>query len=123
MAPMEPIVATLLLAFMLLIALCLTLWMALTLRERTIVEPEPEAPAPERRREVYASNDEVRGARAPRKEAPVDPGLALAPRASDLGSTTVREAPRDRPARRGESGEDPFERFLRDRSKRDDLDF
>lgn len=150
---MDPLVATVLLGFGLLLAACLTLWMALTLPQRVAAEEGEEgeasevddAPAPSR---PTVSNDEVRGARAGRLWSAVRPPPAApdavpaaevvrpaangadaeaSPEAgADPGPAGRNGSPREErrpPSEAPRSGDDPFERFLRDRSPRDDLDF
>jgi hypothetical protein len=90
--------------------LLLALWLTLTARERVRraraaaerveVRPQPRADL---------TNDEVRGARAPRKHPPADAAAA-----GRDASVRVRPRPELRP------GEDPFERFL-ERGRRDDF--
>lgn len=138
---MDPLAATVLSAFGLLLAFSLTLWMALTLRQRVTPEDEEaEADAQERAPRPQLSNDEVRGARADRPwplrrrpataadnagGAPWAPGVeprSAAPGGN--GAAGTQTSPPAEPTRR--SGEDPFERFLKDRSdrsRRDDFDF
>lgn len=137
---MDPLVATVLLAFGLLVAASLTAWMALTLGERMPDDDEAPAAEPETRR-PHASNDDVRGARVRpargRTPAPlrtdgngtgtVDGNRATAPSTSTTEPDAQAPHPPDRarPTHQ-DPDDDPFERFLRGRSPRDtrdDFDF
>lgn len=144
---MSPVVSLMLLSFMLLIGFSLTVWAALTLRDgrrgarranggaqgpearreeapatrKEARSAEPPAPVPARRVErpdATATNDAVRGARAPRKHAPANDELPLRPAAEPERLEPLK--PPTRP--RAGSDDDPFERFLRERSGSDDLD-
>lgn len=112
---MSALTSLILLSFGTLLLALLALWLTLTVGERAkrveralerTVEPGPR---PTRTR-PDVSNDAVRGARAPRKRAPVDPGPA-----APVAEGGVRIRPRSDSA-----GEDAFERFL-EPGRRDDF--
>ncbi len=71
MTAMHPLALLVLVAFGLVIVLILAVWLTL-LAFRTPPEPEPEPEASRRTPRPDVSNDAVRGAKAPRKHAPVD---------------------------------------------------
>ena len=101
------------LSFGTLLVTLLALWLTLTVGERTAraARAAQDRPGQERsgagRREL--DNDAVRGARAPRKNAPLD-AAPLPPRDGD-----VRVVPRER------SGQDAFDRFLDPSGRQDDF--
>lgn len=112
---MHALTSLILLSFGTVLLLLLAAWLTLTAGERATraeraaqrtVEPLPR---PTRTRPDL-SNDAVRGARAPRKRAPVDPGPA-----APVTEGGVRVRPRADGA-----GEDAFERFL-EPGRRDDF--
>ncbi|MDZ7708231.1 MAG: hypothetical protein U5J97_10160 [Trueperaceae bacterium] len=114
---MSSLTALIALSFATLIATLLAVWLTLTAGERTVRAAQVAQERPERKRfgagrrsrRAELDNDAVRGARAPRKNAPVD--AAPLPKADG----DVRVVPRKR------SGEDAFDRFLDPSVRRDDF--
>lgn len=109
---MSPLANLIALMFLLLIATAAVAWWTLTAPERMARDQEAREARharPPRKERVDLSNDTVRGARAPRKNARVEPGT---PRTPGNGGVTVH--PRKR------SQDDPFERFLDPEGRRDD---
>lgn len=112
---MPPLTSLILLSFGTVLLVLLAAWLTLTASERatrgerTAQRTAEPAPRPTRTR-PDVSNDAVRGARAPRKRAPVDPG-PTAPVAE--GGVRIRPRPDG-------AGEDAFERFL-EPGRRDDF--
>lgn len=112
---MPPLTWLILLSFGTVLLLLLAVWLTLTAGERaTRAERTAQRNADPDRRPTRTrpdlSNDAVRGARAPRKRAPVDPGPT-----APLPEGGVRVRPRADGA-----GEDAFERFL-EPGRRDDF--
>ncbi len=108
------------LSFGTLLVTLLAVWLTLTAGDRTAraARAEQDRPAQARsgagrreeaRRRRELDNDAVRGARAPRKNAPLD-AAPLPPRDGD-----VRVLPRER------SGQDAFDRFLDPAGRQDDF--
>lgn len=111
MATMSPLTSLITVLFLLLIAVATVSWLTLTARERAARAQAAREARPEHEARRDVSNDAVRGAKAPRKHAPVDSGLV------PPGEAGVRVRPR----RVG--SEDPFERFLDpERRRRNDGD-
>lgn len=111
---MPPLTLLIGLAFAAVLLLALAAWLTLTAPTRAAAmarRDETRVMRDPRLSEV--SNDVVRGAKAPRKSAPLD---AVAPRTP--ADVTVR--PRTRPKPRSTDG-DPFERFLERGRKRDEF--
>ena len=112
---MHPLTSLILLSFGTLLLATLATWLTLTLGERAArAERDAQRTAepdlrPTRTRTDF-SNDAVRGARAPRKRAPVDPGPT-----APVPEGGVRIRPRS-----DGGGEDAFERFL-EPGRRDDV--
>jgi len=120
MTAMSPMTVLIALSFGTLIVTLLAVWLTLTAGERAARADRvaQERPARERagqdrreqaRRRRELDNDAVRGARAPRKNAPVD-ATPLPPRDGD-----VRVMPRER------SDPDAFDRFLDPSGRPDDF--
>lgn len=118
MTTMSSLAALIALSFATLIVTLLAVWLTLTVGGRSDraarsvqQRPEQERSAAGRRERARREldNDAVRGARAPRKNAPVD----AAPLPPNDGE--VRVLPRKR------SGEDAFDRFLDPSARRDDF--
>ncbi|MEX2501821.1 MAG: hypothetical protein WD336_05565 [Trueperaceae bacterium] len=105
---MHTLTTLVLLGFVMVIALGVAVWFTL-LAFRTPPEPDPEMEAPPRPARPNVSNDAVRGAKAPRKHAPVDafpaPPAASRPAspythgAADRGAEPWRARASDRGAR------------------------
>lgn len=120
MTAMSPLTALIALSFGTLIVTLLAVWLTLTVGDREAraarsaqERQEQERSGPERREQARRrremDNDAVRGARAPRKNAPVD-ATPLPPNDGD-----VRVLPRER------SGQEAFDRFLDPPRRRDDF--
>jgi|GEM_PF-2155818 len=120
MTGMSSMTVLIALSFGTLLVTLLALWLTLTVGERTAraARAAQDRPGQERsgagrreqaRRRRELDNDAVRGARAPRKNAPLD-AAPLPPRDGD-----VRVVPRER------SGQDAFDRFLDPSGRQDDF--
>lgn len=112
---MHPLTSLILLSFGTLLLVLLAVWLTLTVNERAAraeraAQRTLEPAARPTRTRPDLSNDAVRGARAPRKRAPIDPGPA-AP--APEGGVRIRP-------RADGAGEDAFERFL-EPGRRDDF--